>query len=76
MTPNIARIALVISLSLNIFVLACLAMYGTWLATPWLNSFWRGVSSLLVWIISFGIGALAFWKLILSMSGTGARVAS
>ncbi|MGI0090269.1 MAG: hypothetical protein ACREBS_01040 [Nitrososphaerales archaeon] len=59
------RILLIVSLSINIFVFSSLAMYGTWLATGWLlSAFWRGITSLFVWISTFGAGAVAFWKVI------------
>ncbi len=71
MTRRMFRIALIVSLSVNIFVFSSLAMYCTWLATGWaLSAFWRGVTALLVWISTFGAGSVAFWKLIEKMSVT------
>jgi hypothetical protein len=69
---NPFKIVLVISLSLNVFLFSSLAMYGTWLAASPLSDFWRGVVSLLVWISSFGAGAIVFWKIILGISAAGA----
>ena len=63
------RILLIVSLSINIFVFSSLAMYGTWLATAFLfNAFWRGITSLFVWISTFGAGAIAFWRIVEKMS--------
>ena len=63
------RIALVISLSINIFVFSCLAMYGAWLATEeLLTTFWRGITSLFVWIGTFGVGATVFWRIVEKMT--------
>ena len=72
MADSIARVILVISLSVNVFLFASLAMYGTWLITPYLADFWRGIVSLTVWISSFGVGALAFWKIVSGISNASA----
>lgn len=58
------RAVLVVSLSLNVFVFASLAMYGTWIVMAAFSSFWRGIISLFIWIASFGAGTLALWKII------------
>ena len=69
MTDKMIRVLLVISLSINIFVLSSLAMYFTWLATGFIISdFWRGVTALFVWISTFGVGAVAFWKIVEKLS--------
>jgi len=60
------RTLLIISLSLNVFVFASLAMYGTWIVVSGFvsSTLWRGIVSLFVWIVSFGAGAVAFWRVI------------
>lgn len=69
MTDKLLRIILIVSLTINIFVLSSLAMYCTWLATGLLlTTFWRGMVSLFVWISTFGAGAIAFWKIVVKMS--------
>jgi hypothetical protein len=63
------KVLLIVSLSINIFVFSSLAMYGTWLATGFLlTTFWRGITSLFVWIGTFGAGAVAFWKIVEKIS--------
>lgn len=67
------RTILIVSLSVNIFVFSSLAMYGTWLVTGWVSStFWRGVTSLFIWIVTFGGGAIGFWRIIEMMSKSSA----
>jgi len=61
---EVSRVALVISLSLNIFLLASLVTYGVWVVAQPLNATLRGFASLLVWIVCFGAGTLAFWKIV------------
>ena len=67
-TERLSKTVMVISLSLNVFVFASLAMYGTWLATAVLDDFWRGVTALSVWIGTFGVSTLAFWKIVQQIS--------
>jgi hypothetical protein len=69
---NLPRVVLIISLSLNVFVFASLAMYGVWLVASPLSDFWRGVTALLVWIATFGAGALVFWKIVAGISASSA----
>jgi hypothetical protein len=61
---KISRVALVISLSVNIFLLASIAMYGTWLVSYNLDEIWRGITAFTAWIVTFGIGAIVFWKIV------------
>ena len=71
MMQKMLRTLLIISLSINVFVFSSLAMYGTWLASGWLlSTFWRGVLSLFVWIATFGVGAVAFWRVIEKFSSS------
>ena len=71
MMQKMLRTLLIISLSINVFVFSSLAMYGTWLASGWLlDTFWRGVFSLFVWIATFGAGAVAFWRVIEKFSSS------
>lgn len=63
-TERLSKSALIVSLSVNVFMFASLAMYGTWLASASLDDFWRGLVALGVWIGTFGGGALVFWKIV------------
>jgi hypothetical protein len=65
---RLSRTVLIVSLSLNVFVFACLAMYGTWFAAASLGSLWRGLIALFVWIATFGASTLAFWKVVEKIS--------
>ena len=70
------RVVLIVSLSVNIFLFSSLAMYGTWLAFGWLLSdFWRGITSLFVWIGTFAAGATAFWRIMDKLSATSSSTA-
>jgi len=63
------RTLLIISLSINVFVFSSLAMYGVWLVSgSLLDAFWRGVTSLFVWMVTFGAGTVAFWRIIVKFS--------
>lgn len=64
---------LITSLSLNVFTLSALAMYGTWLGAAGLTLFERGIASLFMFVASFGAGTLLFWKMIVMLSGVGER---
>jgi len=65
---KLSAVALVISLSLNVFLLASLATYGVWLASGSLQLSARGLVSFLTWIVCFGAGTLAFWKMVERLS--------
>jgi hypothetical protein len=71
MIEEMLRVILIVSLSINIFLFSSLAMYGTWLASgSLLSDFWRGITSLFVWIGTFGAGAIAFWRIVEKISAT------
>lgn len=65
---KLSGVALIISLSLNVFLLASLATYGVWLLSNSLDILVRAVLSFLVWIVCFGAGTLAFWKIVERLS--------
>ena len=68
---SMIRVLLVVSLSINIFVFSSWPCAGTWLATGFLSSaFWRGITSLFVWISTFGAGSVAFWRIIEKISAS------
>ena len=69
MTSPLAKTVLVISLSLNVFMLASFLMYGTWLAAGSLGKLTRALLALFVYVFSFGAGAVVFWKIIERISG-------
>ena len=60
---------LIVSLSLNIFTLSAFAMYGTWLGTSKFPALTRAIVSLFVYIGSFGLGTLMFWKVVDKIAG-------
>ena len=70
---RLSKTALVVSLSLIVFVFACLAMYVAWLVAASLGDFWRGLSALLVWIVTFGASTLVFWNIVQKISREGIR---
>jgi hypothetical protein len=72
MKGSLSRVVLIISLSLNVFVFSSLAMYGVWLAASPLSDFWRALTALTVWIASFGLGAVVFWKIVAGISASNA----
>ncbi len=63
------KTVLITSLSLNVFTLSALAMYGTWLVTSEVALFERGIASLLVFVATFVVGTLLFWKVISMLAG-------
>jgi len=65
---KLSAVALIISLSLNVFLLASLATYGVWLVSNSLEVLVRAVVSFLVWIVCFGAGTIAFWKIVERLS--------
>lgn len=67
---ELSRVALVISLSVNVFLLASLATYGIWIVAHPLSTSLRGLVSLIAWIVFFGSGTLAFWKVIDKLSAS------
>jgi len=68
-TSPMLKTVLITSLSLNVFTLSALAMYGTWLVTSEVALFERGIASLLVFVATFVVGTLLFWKVISMLAG-------
>jgi hypothetical protein len=63
-TKRLSKTVLIVSLSLNVFVFASLAMYAAWLAAEALDNLLQGLLALFVWIATFGASTLVFWKIV------------
>jgi hypothetical protein len=63
------RTILVISLSLNVFLLAAVVTYGSWFALADIDKLSRAVLSVFVFVLSFGAGTILFWKIVSWLSG-------
>ena len=68
------RIFLLVSFSISVFALASLSMYGAWVTTYMLNDMTRGVAALFVWIATFGVGTVAFWKIVEELAAEGVNI--
>ena len=49
-------------LSYMVVVVASLIAYTVWLTAWLLGPFWRGVFSVLFWILGFALGTQLFWN--------------
>jgi hypothetical protein len=56
------REAALVLLSYVVVVVASLLAYTVWLSAWLLGPFWRGVVSVLFWIVGFALGTQLFWS--------------
>ncbi len=63
------REAAVVLLSYLVVAVASLFAYSAWLTTWLLEPFWRGVVSVLFWILGFALGARLFWNGVKRLQG-------
>lgn len=69
-----SRVVLLVFLSIVVFALASLSMYGAWAAAYMLNDTTRGVAALFVWIATFGAGTIALWRIAQGIAAEGAKM--
>jgi hypothetical protein len=62
------RAALIISLSLNVFLLSAFVMYGAWLESGDLGKLTRALVSLAAYVVSFGAATVVVWKIVSQLS--------
>jgi hypothetical protein len=61
------RQGIIILLSCLVVGVSALGMYAIWLIASHLTPFWRGIVSLIVWVVTFAFGATMFWKTVESL---------